>query len=77
MSKLYGDILIHVNGEIKDVDSQCVSYEQVMALAGVSTPEKHDYVLFIDALSDPNRGILTEGEDVIVSLSFPTQFQVV
>ena len=70
-------VIIHVNGRRIGVESQRVSYEKVLELSDLKTPDEHEFVMFLNAVSEPSRGLLTKGRDVIVSRSVPTQFQVV
>ena len=71
------DVIIHVNGKRIGVESQRVSYEKVLELSGFSVSGASKSVLYLDAVSPPSMGFLAKGEDVIVSRSYPTQFQVV
>ena len=70
-------IQIDVNGKEVSVESQRVSYEDVLRLSGTQTVKKNNFVMFFDADSSPTRGLLSKGHDVIVSRVLPTRFQVV
>ena len=70
-------IQIDVNGKEVGVESQRVSYEEVLKLSGPSAEKNKKFVLFFDADSNPHNGLLSKGRDVIVSRVFPTRFQVV
>ena len=68
---------ITVDGKRFGTDNQVITFDEIVKLSGKTGIKKGDYVLFINADSEPRSGLLSQGKKVIVSSLFPTIFQVV
>ncbi len=76
MRKKLKEFVININGKRHDTDNQVIT-EEIVKLSGVTDKKKPDYVLFFNASSKPQRGLLSRGKRVILSRPHPTSFQVV
>ena len=71
------EYVINVDGKRFDIDSQVMTFEDIVEMSGKTGVKKGDYVLFFNADSRPRSGALSQGKKVILSSSVPTIFQVV
>ena len=71
------EYVINVDGKRFDIDTQVMTFEEIVELSEKTGIKKGDYVHFFNADSRPRSGVLSQGKKVILSSSVPTIFQVV
>ena len=69
--------MIDINGKRYEIENEVVSYDDIVKLSGMEKTKNADYLLFFNANSKPQRGLLSQGREVILSRAFPTIFQVI
>ncbi len=77
-----GHILIEIGGREISVDEATISYDQVISHAkngkkNLEYSGNFPFIMFNNAASEPKNGLLSPGQDVIVSKHDKTKFNVI
>ena len=77
-----GNILILIGGKEVSVTEPTVTYDQIMTytkngLKSIDFSGNFPFIMFNDAASEPKNGLLSPGQEVIVSQDDKTKFNVI